>query len=90
MVEKTSPEFNDGKVYRLTKSQLYWWETEREMHMGLHKLNQFYSNYPSTPEESFQHSLAGALPYAVLERIRLEAPTWGMPYDLEYKELVKI
>lgn len=90
MVEKTSPEFNGGKVYRLTKAQMYWWESEHELYRSLNKLNQFLTNYCATPEESFQHSVAGALPYDVLERMHHEASVWGCPYNLEYKELVKI
>lgn len=90
MVEKTSPEFNDGKAYRLTKPQMYWWESEHELYRSLMKLNQFLSSYCATPEESFQHSVAGALPYEVLERMHHEALGWGCPYTVEYKELVKI
>jgi len=90
MVEKTSPEFNGGVTCRLTRPQMYWWESEHELYRSLNKLNQFLTNYCATPEESFQNSLAGALPYDVLERMRHEAPVWGMPYDVQYREMVKI
>lgn len=90
LVEKTSPEFNDGKTYHLTRHQMYWWETEHELYRTLNKLNQFLSNYCATPEESFQNSLAGALPYEVLERMSHEAPIWGCPYDVQFKELKKL
>lgn len=90
MVENTSPEFNAGLTYRLTRPQMYWWESEHAMYQGMNKLNQFLTNYCATPEESFQNSLAGALPYEVLEGMRHSASMWGMPYDLTYKEQVKI
>lgn len=90
MVEKTSPEFNGGVAYRLTRPQMYWWESEHSLYQSLNKLNQFLTNYCATPEESFQHSLAGALPHDVLERIHHEATVWGAPYDVSYKEMVKI
>lgn len=90
VIEKTSPEFNYGKVFKISRPQLYWWESTHEQYRSLSRLNQFFSNYPSTPEESFQNSLAGALPYDVLERIRHEATIWGMPYDISFREMVKI
>jgi hypothetical protein len=90
MVEKTSAEFNDGKTYRLSKAQMYWWETEHELYRSLNKLNQFLSSYCATPGESFQNSLAGALPYDVLERMRHEAAVWGIPYEVKFKEVVRL
>lgn len=90
MVEKTSPEFNGGNTYKLTRPQMYWWESEHELYRSLNKLNQFLTNYCATPEESFQNSLAGALPYEVLENMRHSASVWGCPYDVTFKELVKI
>lgn len=90
MVEKTSPEFNNGKTVRLTKPQMYWWESEHNLYHSLNKLNQFLTNYCATPEESFQNSLAGALPWDVTERMRMEAPVWGAPYSVSFKEMVKI
>lgn len=90
MVEKTSPEFNEGHTYRLTKPQMYWWESEHELYRSLNKLNQFLTNYCATPEESFQNSLAGALPYEVLEGMRHSASVWGCPYEIAFKEMVKI
>lgn len=90
MVERTSAEFNGGVTYRLTRPQMYWWESEHELYRSLAKLNQFLTNFCATPEESFQNSLAGALPYEVLEGMRHTASVWGMPYDVQFKEMVKI
>ena len=83
MVEHTSPEFSDGRTVRLTRDQLYWWETLYMFHKDRRQLGMFYSNYPATPEESFQSVQRAALPYEVLESVRMGAHLKGVPYEVK-------
>ncbi len=78
MVERTSADIL-GQTQRLTKDQMYWWETEREMYRKDGSLNIFLTNYCATPEESFQHSTMSALPIETIEWMRSTALK-GMPY----------
>lgn len=81
IVAKTSPEFNEGKTYRLARNQMYWWETTREFHKAKGILNIFYTNFCATPEESFQSSGKKALPFDVLEWMGQTAAIPGFPYE---------
>lgn len=72
LIERTSPEFNDGKVYEPTIEQLYWWETERAQHVKTGELAAFLTNYPATPEQSFQNPTQGALPAELIEEMETE------------------
>lgn len=80
MVKRTSYEFTGWHV-DLTKDQLFWWESEREMYRKDGDLHIFLTNYCATPEESFQHSTASALPIETIEWMRNQALN-GMPYDV--------
>lgn len=81
VIERTSPEFNEGNAVRPTLEQLYWWESQREFHNSTNQLNVFYSNYSATPEESFQHVNQGGFPYKTIEWMRQSSLT-GMPYEV--------
>lgn len=81
LVERTSPEFNDGKTVRLSIEQLYWWETERFRHTRNGQLSEFLTNYAATPEQSFQSRLNGALPPELIEELEFECRP-GRPYDV--------
>lgn len=82
LIERSSPEFYDGKTYRPTRDQLYWWEKTRAMYASNGELASFLTNYPATPEQSFQGFSDGALPVELLEVMEQEA-IGGVPYDLE-------
>lgn len=69
LIERTSPEWCDGNVYRPTIEQMYWWETERAKFKKEGKLSAFLANYPATPEQSFTNWSEGALPTEVLEQM---------------------
>lgn len=79
MVEKTSPDVI-GTTYRLTRNQMYFWETEREMYRRGGTLHLFFTSYCATPEESFQHTNNAALPVETLEWMRASSSIPGMPY----------
>jgi hypothetical protein len=69
LIERTSPEFLDGRTYHLTREQLFWWESARALHAQNGELATFLTNYPATPEQSFQSPSAGALPVELIERM---------------------
>lgn len=81
LVERTSFDYC-GKVVKLGKDQLYWWETEYQQYKKEGSLNLFLSNYCATPEQSFQHSTRSALPLETIEWIR-STTAMGMPYAVE-------
>lgn len=81
LVERTSSDYCSAKV-SLTRDQLYWWQTEYQMHKKEGTLHIFLSNYCATPEQSFQHSTRSALPLETIERMRATS-MMGMPYDIE-------
>jgi hypothetical protein len=82
LIQRTSPEFNYGTAVNWTRDQMYWWETEYMLHKKEGSLNIFFSNYPSTPEQGFQHSTRAALPLETIEFMRSTA-ILGMPYELD-------
>lgn len=81
MVKRTSFEFT-GRHVDLTRDQLFWWESEREMYRKDGDLHVFLTNYCATPEESFQHSTSSALPIECIEQMRNSA-IMGMPYSVD-------
>lgn len=83
LIEKTSHEFCGGETFRISKNQLYWYETEYSQAKKMGTLNIFLTNYPATPEQSFQHSAMAALPIDVIDWMRTSSLN-GMPYNVEY------
>ena len=83
LIERTSPEFNNGIVYRPTIEQLYWWQTERARHVQQGELATFLTNYPATPEQSFQNPSKGALPVELLEEMEADSMMPGAHFDIE-------
>ncbi len=71
LIERTSPEFCEGKVFRPSREQLYWWETTRALHSYNGELALFLVNYPATPEQSFTNDARGALPVELLEEMEM-------------------
>ena len=82
LIERTSPEFNEGVVYHPTPEQLYWWETTRAEHVRTGELASFLTNYPATPEQSFQNPSQGALPAELIEQMETEVVN-PVPYEVE-------
>ena len=72
LVERTSPEFNDGVAFHPNREHLYWWETERAVYSHNGELALFLANYPATPEQSFSNWAQGALPAEVIEKMDME------------------
>jgi hypothetical protein len=72
LIERTSAEFC-GRTVHPSRDQLYWWESEYKRNKRLGTLNIFLTNYPATPEQSFQHSAHAALPLETIERMRTRA-----------------
>jgi hypothetical protein len=82
LIERTSPEFNDGVVYRPTLEQLYWWESTRASYIRKMALAEFLTNYPATPEQSFQNPQQGALPAELLETMEQDCGDFDA-FDVE-------
>jgi hypothetical protein len=82
LIERTSPEWFDGVVQRPTRDQLYWWESARAQHARNGELALFLTNYPATPEQSFQSPSQGALPVELIEQMELETMP-GVPFEYE-------
>jgi hypothetical protein len=83
LIERTSSEFFDGKVYRPTREQLAWWETTRAEHIASGDLAIFLTNYPATPEQSFQNPSQGALPPDLIEWMEANTGAGGVAYDYD-------
>lgn len=81
VIERTSIEFA-GQTIRPNRNQLYWWESEYKLNKKMGTLNIFFTNYPATPEQSFQHHADSALPVDVLDWMR-STSIMGKPYNLE-------
>lgn len=64
--EATSQEYLGYKV-KINKNQLYWYQKTMEEHTG--RLFTFFSNYPTTIEESFQNSGDCAFSYELLKEL---------------------
>jgi len=73
LVERTSPEWANGMTVRLSREQLYWYETEYSKFSREGKIASFMNNFPATPEMSFVNWNEGALPAELIE---------AMEYDL--------
>lgn len=72
LIERTSPEFNEGVVYRPSRDQLFWWERTRAMFAHNGELAAFLANYPATPEQSFTNYAQGALPIELIEEFEMD------------------
>jgi hypothetical protein len=82
LIERTSPEWFDGVTQHPSRDQLYWWESARAQHAANGELALFLTNYPATPEQSFQSPSMGALPVELIEQMELETMV-GVPFDYE-------
>lgn len=72
LVERSSPEFNDGVTIHPSREQLYWWEKTRAMYAANAETASFLANFPATPEQSFCNWAQGALPVELIEKMELE------------------
>lgn len=81
LIERTSFDIC-GETRRASKEQLYWYETEFKQASKMGTLNIFLTNYPATPEQSFQHSAQAALPVDTIDWLRSTC-IMGMPYNVE-------
>lgn len=72
LIERTSPEFNEGKTIHPTRDQMFWWETTRAMHAQNGELSSFLANFPATPEQSFTNWAEGAIPVERIEMMELD------------------
>lgn len=78
-VENTSYEYLGYKM-RLTRDQMRWYEKTMDEHTG--RLFTFFSNYPTTIEESFQNSGDCAFSYEMLAELGKGIGPLHGAYDL--------
>lgn len=78
----TTSEALVGKQIKLTREQMYWWETSYNEACENNSLNLFLSNYSITPEQSFQHTTISAIKAETLDWMRTTAVD-GIAYELE-------
>ena len=88
LVEETSQEWAGEKIIP-TRHHLYWWEMEYARNDEQGTLAIFFSNFPNTPEQSFQYNAQSALPVRVIESMRSKSML-GMPYDLTFRQQNRI
>lgn len=81
LVERTSPEFCEGKTVRPSRDQLFWWEKSRALHAQNGELALFLANFPATPEQSFTNWAQGALPVELIEQMELDIRL-PQPYEV--------
>jgi hypothetical protein len=80
LVHDSSPQWV-GHTVMLPRENLYWWEMTRQAYKDGGRLNFFYTSYPATPEESFQHSTISAFKPDLLEALRMSARP-GQTYEI--------
>ncbi len=80
-IETTSPSVVGYKVTP-DRDYLYWYETQRKEYYDSGKLNMFYTNFASTPEESFQFVTSGAFDAELLNDLSLDNEP-GVSYEFE-------
>ena len=59
-----------GKTIRLTRDQLFWWETTRAEAKEKRRLHTFLAEYCADPNEAFQNTGQSVFPFEVLHDIR--------------------
>lgn len=62
-----------GRVVRLTREQLYWWECKRAEYIADNVLNKFLAEYAADPDEAFQHTTASVFDSQMLHSLRQQA-----------------
>lgn len=70
--EANGPRWMSGTV-RLTKEQLYWYESERMTAANKGELSKFLEEYPADDEEAFQHAGRSVFSIDVRERVKAQA-----------------
>lgn len=82
LIERTSPEWNDGVKLSASVEQMAWWEAERAKYVREGQLGAFLASYPATPEMSFVNWAQGALPVELIEKMQGEVRRPGV-YECE-------
>lgn len=83
-----------GRPLRLTRDQLYWYETTRAYYTKKNQLDQFYREYPSNPEECFQYAGKSVFTPSDLQRIDQAArpilDVWAVEPSRDIAELRRL
>lgn len=68
-VYNRSPRWMNGRNHRLTRDQLFWYESMYAMFDAEHELPTFLEEYPADDEEAFQAASDASIPPSVLLKI---------------------
>lgn len=92
-VERDSPRWGFGRTTRLTREQLYWYESTRQTYddegrgaefaADGRRLATFYEEYPASPRDAFQSAGVSIFPPTVLDRLKTQE---SRPADIWYVE----
>lgn len=82
LIERTSPEFCEGRTFHPGRHQLFWWEKTRALYASTGETAAFFANFPATPEQSFVNASQGALPLELIEEMEFEVRP-PRPYEVE-------
>lgn len=69
-VEIDSPKWCLGRTIRLSREQLYWYESTRAAYDSADELYKFFEEFCSTPTEAFQHAGRSIFSAKTLERCK--------------------
>lgn len=88
--EESGPRWMHRAV-TLTRDQLYWYETERDLAIAKDNLSGFMQEHPADDDEAFQYASKSAISLQVRERIRAQArPMKGMIEVTAHKDLAHV
>ncbi len=81
LVERTSPEWTGGRTVRMTLDQMFWWESKYLAAEEQDQLHVFFTDYPATPEQGFQHHERSAFSVKTLDWLN-SCTGRGIPYEV--------
>lgn len=92
-IEREMPRYT-GSAIRLSRDQLYWYESERAFMIKKGRMLDFYKEYPSNPQECFQYTGRSVFSFEDLERIDAAArpliDVWRVEPAREIAELRRL
>jgi hypothetical protein len=93
--ERDSPKWFGGQTRRLTREQLYWYETTRRFYESKGQLYKFLKEYPADDQECFQYAGRSVFTFEQLDAIeragsqRKLLDVWAVEPAIEIAQLRK-
>lgn len=86
-----SPQYLFGRTVRLSKDQLYWYESTKASYEEKGDLYKFYEEYPANDREAFQYAGRSIFSSQTLERLKLyEKPPIVVAYVEPAREIAQL